>query len=50
MRHKCPDSQADGESRRRRTTVDISPSVLADPEFLEELANSSVDEEEDIPF
>ncbi len=50
MRHVCPDSQADGESRRRRTTVDISPSLLADPDFLEELANSSVDEEEDIPF
>ena len=50
MRHVCPDSQADGETPRRPTSVDITSSVLADPEFLRELANDVGDDDEDIPF
>ena len=50
MRHVCPDSQADGETPRRPTSVDITSSVLADPEFVQELANDSQDDDEDIPF
>jgi len=50
MRHVCPDSQADGDTPRRPTSVDITSSVLADPEFLRELANDSRHDDEDIPF
>ena len=50
MRHICPDSMADDEAHSRKSRVATTSVLLADPEFLQTIANDSAVDDEDIPF